>query len=118
TKTHLYLAGNFSPIHTEKHLTLCEFVGSIPKELWGGQYICNGGTPAHSTALGRDYHWFDSDSTLTGVLFKRIGSQVEPCFVSKLLLTDVYSSGRSLSSPLLPSISTLVTSMVSLHVLL
>ncbi|KAF8580316.1 hypothetical protein K439DRAFT_1637138, partial [Ramaria rubella] len=118
TKTHPYLAGNFSPIHTEKHLTPCQFVGSIPKELWGGQYIHNGGTPAHSTALGRDYHWFDGDGMLTGVLFKRIGSQVEPCFVSKFLLTDVYSSGQSLSSPLLLSISTLVASTVSLHVLL
>ncbi|KAF8591152.1 carotenoid oxygenase [Ramaria rubella] len=122
-KTHPYLAGNFSPIHTEKDLTPCQFVGSIPKELWGGQYVRNGGNPAHSTALGRDYHWFDGDGMLTGVLFKRIRSQVEPCFVNKFLLTDVYLSGRRsgalfLSSPLLPSISTLVSPTVSLHVLL
>ncbi|KAF8584910.1 carotenoid oxygenase [Ramaria rubella] len=110
-KTHPYLAGKFSPIHTEKHLTLCQFVGSIPKELWGGQYICNGGTPAHSTALGRDYHWFDGDSTLTGVLFKRIGSQVESCFVSKFLLTDVYF----LSLPLLPSIYSVANTNILFH---
>ncbi|KAF8581048.1 carotenoid oxygenase [Ramaria rubella] len=95
-----------------KHLTLCQFVGSIPKELWGGQYVCSGGTPAHNR------YRFDGDGTLTGVLFKCIGSQVDPCFVSKFLLTDVYLSGRSLSSPLLPSISTLVTSTIPLHVLL
>ncbi|KAF8582240.1 hypothetical protein K439DRAFT_1653857 [Ramaria rubella] len=29
-----------------------------------------------------DRYRFDGDSTLTGVLFKRIGSQVEPCFVT------------------------------------
>ena len=70
--------------------------------------------------LGRDAHWFDGDGMLSGVLFTRSGKrldQIEPEFVNKYVLTDVYISTKTsplLKTPILPSIATLVNPMSSL----
>lgn len=45
---HPYLSGNFYPIHSEHILTPCEVThGSVPRELWGGSYVRNGGNPVY-----------------------------------------------------------------------
>lgn len=77
-------------------------------------YVRNGGNPVSNDDLGREAHWFDGDGMLSGVWFDR--SQNDPSqpavnFVNQFILTDVYLSAvenRSLRTPILPSISTLV----------
>lgn len=60
-ETHGYLAGNYAPVTEETPLTPCTFVGSLPKELAGGQYVRNGGNPRANEDAGRESHWFDGD---------------------------------------------------------
>lgn len=120
-KPHLYLSGNYSPVRKEWPLTPCKYVGIIPPELHGGQYVRNGANPLHVdkeslTLDPRDYHWFDGDGMLTGVYFQRLSSISEdtrtqtiiPHFVNAYILTDLYLHARTspnLKRPLLPSIS-------------
>ncbi|KAI0473557.1 retinal pigment epithelial membrane protein [Xylariaceae sp. FL0804] len=112
---HPYLSGNFAPISRTRRLTPCQYTGSIPAELSGGQYVRNGGNPVSNEDLGRDAHWFDGDGMLSGVLFRRTGekgTEVEPEFVNQYILTDVYLNARenaNLKRPLLPSIASLVS---------
>ncbi|KAI1452014.1 carotenoid oxygenase [Annulohypoxylon moriforme] len=110
---HPYLSGNFAPIKKTRQLTRCTYVGRIPDELAGGQYIRNGGNPITNDDLGREAHWFDGDGMLTGVLFRRgdEGEAIEPEFTNQYILTDVYLNAKgngNLKWPLLPSIATLV----------
>ena len=70
-------------------------------------------------ALGRDAHWFDGDGMLSGVSFRRTGEKgtIQPEFVNRYILTDVYNSSEtssSLMTPILPSIATLVNPRSSL----
>lgn len=67
--------------------------------------------------LGRDAHWFDGDGMLSGVAFKRTERGVQPLFANQYILTDMYlssMSSRSLQTPILPSIATLVNPASSL----
>ena len=70
--------------------------------------------------LGRDAHWFDGDGMLSGVSFRKTGdkgSDVQPEFVNQYILTDVYLSSKTskyLTTPILPSIATLVNPLSSL----
>jgi len=109
---HPYLHGNFAPIHRVQPLTSCSYVGSIPKELAGGEYVRNGGNPVTNEDLGRDAHWFDGDGMLSGVAFRRkADGSIQPEFVNQYILTDAYLSTvttPSLRLPILPSIATLV----------
>ena len=111
---HPYLSGNFAPIYTELPLTVCTFTGSIPTELAGGEYIRNGGNPLNNEVLGRDAHWFDGDGMLSGVLFRRSATtgEIQPEFTNHYILTDVYLAAKhssNLKTPILPSITTLVS---------
>lgn len=76
--------------------------------------------PHHHTSQSQsDYHWFDGDGMLAGVLFSTDPSPspssstgtsrptIQPQFVAKYLLTPVHVASRTLPSPLLPSISSL-----------
>lgn len=119
TQPSRYLSGNFAPIQQVLPLTPCSYIGTIPEELAGGEYVRNGGNPVTNGALGRDAHWFDGDGMLSGVSFRRTGQKgiIQPEFVNRYILTDVYNSSKSLSSlrtPILPSIATLVNPMSSL----
>ncbi|CAN8099867.1 unnamed protein product [Discula destructiva] len=125
---HPYLSGNFAPIQRTVPLTPCSYVGCIPDDLGGGQYVRNGGNPVTNEELGRDAHWFDGDGMLSGVLFRRTGEKgrtIQPEFVNQYLVTDVYAYAKtspvvaaphergtlspgSLKRPVLPSIATLV----------
>ena len=109
---HPYLHGNFAPIHRICPLTPCTWVGEIPEELAGGQYVRNGGNPVTNEDLGRDAHWFDGDGMLSGVSFRRLDKgQLQPEFVNQYILTDVFLSSvttTSLRTPILPSVATLV----------
>ena len=117
-----YLDGNFSPIHTTLPLTPCSYLGSIPDELAGGQYVRNGGNPVTNEDLGRDAHWFDGDGMLCGVSFTKVQDQngsdrIVPEFVNQFILTDVYLSSLSMPSlrrPILPSVATLANPLSSL----
>lgn len=113
-----YLSGNFSPIHQTVPLTPCSYQGIIPDELSGGEYVRNGSNPVSNEDLGRDAHWFDGDGMLSGVSFrKRSDGRIEPEFVNKYVLTDLYLStitSRHLKRPILPSIATLVNPLASL----
>ncbi|ORY67011.1 retinal pigment epithelial membrane protein [Pseudomassariella vexata] len=116
---HPYLSGNFAPIKRTRPLTPCTFMGHIPPELAGGQYVRNGGNPTTNENLGRDAHWFDGDGMLSGVLFRRggeKGTEVKPEFVNQFILTDVYLNAKdntNLKTPLLPSIATLVSASLA-----
>lgn len=108
-----YLSGNFAPIKRTRPLTRCTYVGRIPQELAGGQYVRNGGNPISNDDLGRDAHWFDGDGMLTGVLFRHgvKDGDIEPEFVNQYILTDVYLNAKdnsNLKRPILPSIATLI----------
>ncbi|CAG8955137.1 hypothetical protein HYFRA_00007152 [Hymenoscyphus fraxineus] len=116
---HPYLHGNFAPIYSVQPVTPCDYVGEIPKELAGGQYLRNGGNPVSNEDLGRDAHWFDGDGMLSGVAFrkKNIDGKIQPEFVNQFILTDIFLATittKSLRSPLLPSIATLVNPASSL----
>ena len=111
---HPYLSGNFAPIYTELPFTVCTFTGSIPFEFTGGEYIRNGGNPLQNEVLGRDAHWFDGDGMLSGVLFRRSETTggIRPEFTNRYILTDVYlaaTDSATLKTPILPSITTLVS---------
>ena len=100
-------------------MTPCTYTGDIPEEVAGGEYVRNGGNPVTNEALGRDAHWFDGDGMLSGVSFRRIGEKgaIQPEFVNQYILTDLYLSSktsRSLTTPILPSIATLVNPLSSL----
>lgn len=56
---HPYLSGNFAPVRTQLPLTDCKYIGHIPQELLGGQYVRNGGNPAVNAEASRPAHWFD-----------------------------------------------------------
>lgn len=114
---HPYLSGNFAPIQHTQPLTPCTYTGIIPEELYGGEYVRNGGNPVANEDLGRDAHWFDGDGMLSGVAFKRIEQGVLPEFVNQFILTDVYLSTISspfIRTPILPSIATLVNPLSTL----
>jgi carotenoid cleavage dioxygenase-like enzyme len=86
----------------------------IPQELQGGQYVRNGGNPITNQDLRRDYHWFDGDGMLTGVLFERSNTDPKktiPLFTNQYIITDLCKSSSvnpQLRNPILPSIATLV----------
>lgn len=111
------LQGNFAPIQRQLSLEPCTYSGSIPAELEDGQYIRNGGNPSFGHDVAGDMHMFDGDGMLSGVLFKRCdGSEVVPHFVNRYILTDIYVASKSmhdLSTPILPSITTLLRSFSS-----
>lgn len=114
-----YLSGNFAPVHQVQPLTLCTYIGTLPIELAGGEYVRNGGNPVTNEVMGRDAHWFDGDGMLSGVSFRRNDEKgkVQPEFVNQYILTDVYLSSitsRMLETPILPSIATLVDPLSSL----
>lgn len=99
-------------------LTQCTYSGTIPKELFGGEYVRNGVNPVTNEELGRDAHWFDGDGMLTGVMFQKpAGGEIEAYFVNQYILTDLFLSAKgtpSLHLPILPSIATLVNPLSTL----
>ncbi|KAK5098029.1 hypothetical protein LTS08_006784 [Lithohypha guttulata] len=114
---HPYLSGNFAPIERTLPLTPCTWSGEIPEELFGGEYVRNGGNPVLNKDLGRDAHWFDGDGMLSGVSFRRTDKGVQPEFVNQYILTDVFLStqtSKNLTKPILPSIATLVNPATTL----
>ncbi|KAI4278000.1 MAG: hypothetical protein LQ337_001329 [Flavoplaca oasis] len=116
---HPYLSGNFAPIQRVQPLVACSYTGIIPVDLAGGEYVRNGGNPVANESLGRDAHWFDGDGMLTGVAFTLDGEKgkIQPKFVNQYILTDVFIStvtSPSITTPLLPSIATLVNPLSSL----
>ncbi|CBX94995.1 similar to putative carotenoid oxygenase [Plenodomus lingam JN3] len=121
---HPYLSGNFAPLSTTWSPTPVTWTGEIPEELYGGMYVRNGGNPVTNDDLGREAHWFDGDGMLSGVWFDRSSSNSrQPIvkFVNQFILTDVYLSAkenRSLHTPIVPSISTLVNPASSLFLIL
>lgn len=57
-RSHPYLSGNFAPVLEEFVDYECKIVaGSVPDELYGGQYVRNGGNVVNLPEEGRDYHW-------------------------------------------------------------
>ncbi|KAF3389196.1 Carotenoid 9,10 [Penicillium rolfsii] len=109
---HRCLSGNFAPIHRQLPLTPCTYSGTIPVEFRGGQYVRNGGNPSFSDHLSEDVHMFDGDGMLSGIWFQ-VNDQskdVEPSFVNRYILTDIYLGAKSMPGlrlPILPSIATL-----------
>jgi len=112
------LKGNFAPIQRQRNLEPCTYYGTIPVELHGGQYVRNGGNPAFGDDLTGHVHMFDGDGMLAGVLFRTTEQpgKIEPCFVNRYILTDVYLATKSMPhvrSPILPSMATLVNPLTS-----
>ncbi|OAL57064.1 carotenoid oxygenase [Pyrenochaeta sp. DS3sAY3a] len=111
---HPYLAGNFAPVAKTWTPTPLTWSGEIPRELYGGMYVRNGGNPVTNSDLGREAHWFDGDGMLSGVWFEQshtYARQPVVNFVNQFVFTDVYLSAAAnpnLRTPILPSISTLV----------
>lgn len=118
---HPFLSGNFAPTHQTLPLTPCKYSGQIPEELYGGEYVRNGGNPVSNQDLGRDAHWFDGDGMLAGVSFRRTEKGVLPEFVNQFILTDVFLSSMSsprLRRPILPSIATLVNPLTTFYTII
>ena len=119
--THAYLGGNYAPVRSELPLTGCRLVlGPIPKELWGGQYVRNGGNPTGtSQSTNSKAHWFDGNGMLAGVFFPEPSSQpIQPQFINRSILTDVYRlTTDRLQTPIIPSIATLVDPSTTLWTL-
>lgn len=114
---HPYLSGNFAPIRETQSLTPCTFTGVIPDELYGGEYVRNGGNPVANQDLGRDAHWFDGDGMLSGVAFRRLEKGVQPEYVNQFILTDPYLASVAspfVRTPIIPSIATLVDPLSTL----
>jgi carotenoid cleavage dioxygenase-like enzyme len=112
------LKGNFAPIQRQRNLELCTYFGTIPVELHGGQYVRNGGNPTFGDNFTGHVHMFDGDGMLAGVLFRTTEQpgKIEPCFVNKYILTDVYLATKSMPwtrSPILPSMATLINPLTS-----
>ncbi|KAJ5936852.1 hypothetical protein N7466_003302 [Penicillium verhagenii] len=112
------LKGNFAPIQCQRDLEPCTHYGTIPVELHGGQYVRNGGNPSFGNDLTGPVHMFDGDGMLAGVLFRTTEQPgiIEPCFVNKYILTDIYLATKSMPhvrSPILPSMATLVNPLTS-----
>ena len=109
---HPYLSGNFAPINLTLPLTPCHYIGTIPPELAGGQYVRNGGNPLANTELERSAHWFDGDGMLSGVFFSvDKDGKIRPEFTNQYVLTDLFLSAATtpnLKTPIMPSIATLV----------
>lgn len=109
---HPYLSGNFAPINLTLPLTPCQYKGTIPPELAGGQYVRNGGNPVANTELERSAHWFDGDGMLSGVFFSvDKDGKIRPEFTNQYVLTDLFLSAATtpnLKTPIMPSIATLV----------
>ncbi|KAF2860297.1 retinal pigment epithelial membrane protein [Piedraia hortae CBS 480.64] len=119
TAKHPYLTRNFTPVQTTIPLTSCEYVGTIPVEFHGGQYVCNGSNPVTNSDQSRDAHWFDGDGMLCGVLFSidEETGKVVPQFVNQFVLTDLYLSAinsPNLRVPIVPSITILINPLTSL----
>lgn len=113
-----YLSGNFAPVHQTWTLTPCSYVGQIPPDLAGGQYVRNGANPVANEDAGRDAHWFDGDGMLSGVSFRKLDdSTIQPEFANQYILTDVFLASKSspyLKTPILPSIATLINPVTTL----
>ncbi len=60
-----YLSGNFAPIHEEIDDKDLKVIGQLPSDL-SGMFVRNGPNPQFSP-IGQ-YHWFDGDGMLHGVL--------------------------------------------------
>lgn len=109
---HPYLSGNFAPINLTLPLTPCQYSGTIPSELAGGQYVRNGGNPLANAELERSAHWFDGDGMLSGVFFPLDkDGKIRPEFTNQYVLTDLFLSAATtpnLKTPIMPSIATLV----------
>ncbi|KAJ5936014.1 hypothetical protein N7454_005312 [Penicillium verhagenii] len=92
------LKGNFAPIQSQRDLEPCTHYGTIPVELHGGQYVRNGGNPSFGDDLTGHVHMFDGDGMLAGVLFRTTEQSgiIEPCFVNKYVLTDIYLATKSM----------------------
>jgi hypothetical protein len=110
-----YASGNFAPVTEPCPPTPCQHLGTIPREFYGGQYVRNGSNPASNPdSHSRDYHWFDGDGMLSGVVFQTCPEDPErviPHFSSQYVLTDAYLSSKTspqLRSPILPSLATLL----------
>ncbi|KAJ5561374.1 carotenoid cleavage dioxygenase 1 [Penicillium sp. DV-2018c] len=118
SRTHQYLQGNFAPIDSIESPTPCDFLGTIPGDLIGGQYVRNGANPTTNSELGRDAHWFDGDGMLSGVFFKADKEKgLQPEYLNQYVLTDVYLAAEAnpkLRVPILPSIATLINPRSSL----
>ncbi|KAJ6172450.1 hypothetical protein N7470_001517 [Penicillium chermesinum] len=100
-------SGNFAPVKRQLDLQPCQFSGTIPVELHGGQYVRNGGNPSFGDEYVGDRHLFDGDGMLSGIFFQtEQGSPTAvPYFVNRYILTDLYLAKQR--APLMPSIATL-----------
>ncbi|KAK0671462.1 retinal pigment epithelial membrane protein-domain-containing protein [Cercophora samala] len=111
-----YLSGNFAPIQKTLSLTPCSYEGEIPADLAGGQYVRNGSNPLVTDGENTRVHWFDGDGMLSGVLFRQVGSDIQPEFVNQYLVTDIFSYAKgsaALTKPFLFSISILIDPFAS-----
>ncbi|BFZ64965.1 hypothetical protein YB2330_006127 [Saitoella coloradoensis] len=107
---HPYLDGNFYPQKTELHLVECNFEGTIPPVVAGGQYLRNGPNPSLPPAPEQPYHWFDGDGMVHGVYFHQDPKTgcIVPRYVNKQVKTDVLIASHHWTFSLMPSIATLI----------
>ncbi|WWD10113.1 hypothetical protein V865_008246 [Kwoniella europaea PYCC6329] len=113
SEVHPFLRGNFAPVTQEYVSHPCQVVhGQVPQELFGGQYIRNGGNPVYPPEQGRHYHWFDGDGMLHGVFFD---GQGRPSYTNRHLATPLLTMTLLLLRSPLPSIALLISPLSSLH---
>lgn len=116
---HPYNTGNFRPLEKQCTLTQCSYSGHIPEELSNGIYVRNGGNASAQLSNTEAFHWFDGFGALCGVYFKTRNGIIEPEFVAKWVVTDLYAESQHSRSrlPVIPSISTLLAPLWKLPLL-
>lgn len=85
-------------------------------ELASGMYVRNGSNPSRQLHEAEAMHWFDGFGALTGVHFRRKFGRIQPEFVARWVVTDLYAHQAESRSrkPVLPSIATLIASILHL----
>lgn len=113
---HPYNTGNFRGLAQECPLTDVSFDGSLPSELANGMYVRNGGNPSPQLREAEAFHWFDGFGALAGVHFRLKYGRIQPEFVARWVVTDLYAHQAESRSrkPVLPSIATLIASIAHL----
>eukprot|EP01087_Luapelamoeba_hula_P023495 TRINITY_DN8647_c1_g1_i3.p1 TRINITY_DN8647_c1_g1~~TRINITY_DN8647_c1_g1_i3.p1 ORF type:complete len:511 (+),score=75.24 TRINITY_DN8647_c1_g1_i3:54-1535(+) len=87
-----YLVGNFAPVHDELTAESLPVHGRLPDDLQG-EFVRNGPNPRwdNNPKHNVDYHWFDGDGMLHGVLMQN----GKASYVNRYVKTDRFKTSEA-----------------------